>query len=161
MPPGDASVVTQLLGSNMNRLAGNEFPPRQATRSCSMLSMLLGARVIATFGNLLVYIVCDDLCCNLNVVGCMISFGPMVHGWSWDYEKSWKRATRNLVLATNCYLIVAIFYAFLFMDCGWIRSSCMVRRGEGRVEIFRIKAKLGSFPEFDMSPGGAWVIARR
>jgi len=55
MLPGDASMVTLLLGSDMNRMAAINF--RQATRSCSILFCVVWCRSYFDLWNLLVYIV--------------------------------------------------------------------------------------------------------
>jgi len=70
MLPSDTSIVTQLLGCIMNRLANNEFAPGNV--KLFWVFVLFDARVIAISGNLFMYVMSDDLCFNLNGIECMM-----------------------------------------------------------------------------------------
>jgi len=56
----------------MNRLAAMNY--RQAARRCLWRFCVVWCRSPRDFKNFMVYIVRNDLCCNLNGIGCMIKF---------------------------------------------------------------------------------------
>jgi len=58
MPPGDASVVAQLLGSGMNRLVDHEFPP--SDEKLFLVVCVFLCRSPCDFWNLLLEILCND-----------------------------------------------------------------------------------------------------